>query len=104
MFPKSVDIYDNHLNWIYDRTDDWFLIEQCLPELADELRSEKNHMSILKTSWNWETYPKLIGQTFTHMLIEYVTNTLITETLNFSKLLKNIVNNCLVQDMTLFKR
>lgn len=41
MFPKSVDIYDNHLNWIYDRTDDWFLIEQCLPELADELRSEK---------------------------------------------------------------
>ena len=41
MFPNSVDIYDNHLNWIYDRTDDWFLIEQCLPELADELRSEK---------------------------------------------------------------
>ena len=41
MFPDSVDIYDNHLNWIYDRTDDWFLIEQCLPELADELRSEK---------------------------------------------------------------
>lgn len=41
MFPKSVDIYDNHLNWIYDRTDDWFLIEQCLSELADELRSEK---------------------------------------------------------------
>lgn len=41
MFPNSVDIYDNHLNWIYDRTDDWFLIEQCLPELANELRSEK---------------------------------------------------------------
>ena len=41
IFPNSVDIYDNHLNWIYDRTDDWFLIEQCLPELADELRSEK---------------------------------------------------------------
>lgn len=41
MFPNSVDIYNNHLNWIYDRTDDWFLIEQCLPELADELRSEK---------------------------------------------------------------
>lgn len=41
MFPNSVDIYDNHLNWIYDRTDDWFLIEQCLPELADELWSEK---------------------------------------------------------------
>ena len=41
MFPDSIDIYDNHLNWIYDRTDDWFLIEQCLPELADELRSEK---------------------------------------------------------------
>lgn len=41
LFPNSVDIYDNHLNWIYDRTDDWFLIEQCLPELADELRSEK---------------------------------------------------------------
>lgn len=41
MFPNSVDIYDDHLNWIYDRTDDWFLIEQCLPELADELRSEK---------------------------------------------------------------
>ncbi len=41
MFPDSIAIYDNHLNWIYDRTDDWFLIEQCLPELADELRSEK---------------------------------------------------------------
>ena len=41
MFPDSVDIYDDHLNWIYDQTDDWFLIEQCLPELADELRSEK---------------------------------------------------------------
>ena len=41
MFPNSVDIYDNHLNWIYDRTDDWFLIEQCLPELSNELRSEK---------------------------------------------------------------
>ena len=41
MFPDSIDIYANHLNWIYDRTDDWFLIEQCLPELADELRSEK---------------------------------------------------------------
>ena len=41
MFPNSIDIYDNHLHWIYDRTDDWFLIEQCLPELANELRSEK---------------------------------------------------------------
>lgn len=41
MFPDSIDIYDNNLHWIYDRTDDWFLIEQCLPELADELRSEK---------------------------------------------------------------
>ena len=41
MFPDSIDIYANHLNWIYDRTDDWFLIEQCLPELADELQSEK---------------------------------------------------------------
>lgn len=41
MFPNSTVIYANHLNWVYERTDDWFLIEQCLPELADELRSEK---------------------------------------------------------------
>lgn len=41
MFPNSTIIYANHLHWIYDRTDDWFLIEQCLPELADELQSEK---------------------------------------------------------------
>lgn len=41
MFPESTTIYSNNLSWIYDRTDDWFLIEQCLPELADELRSEK---------------------------------------------------------------
>ena len=41
MFPNSIDIYDNHLHWIYDRTVDWFLVEQCIPELADEMVSEK---------------------------------------------------------------
>lgn len=41
MFPNSVDIYANNLDWIYDRTVDWFLVEQCLPELADELQSAK---------------------------------------------------------------
>lgn len=41
LFPDSIDIYDDHLDWIYDRTEDWFLIEQCIPELADEMVSEK---------------------------------------------------------------
>lgn len=41
LFPNSIDIYKNHLNWIHDRTDDWFLTEQLLPELALELRSDK---------------------------------------------------------------
>ena len=40
-FPNSIDIYKNHLNWIYERTDDWFLVEQLLPELANEHVSEK---------------------------------------------------------------
>lgn len=41
MFPNSTVIYANNLDWIYDRTVDWFLVEQCLPELADEMVSEK---------------------------------------------------------------
>lgn len=41
MFPNSTVIYANNLDWIYDRTVDWFLVEQCLPELADELQSAK---------------------------------------------------------------
>ena len=41
MFPDSIDIYDNHLHWICDRTEDWFLVEQCIPALADEMISEK---------------------------------------------------------------
>lgn len=27
LFPNSIDIYKNHLDWIYNRTDDWFLAE-----------------------------------------------------------------------------
>lgn len=41
LFPDSIDIYANNLDWIYDRTVDWFLVEQCMPELADEMISEK---------------------------------------------------------------
>ena len=41
LFPNSIDIYKNHLDWIYNRTDDWFLAEQLLPELANEIISEK---------------------------------------------------------------
>ena len=41
LFPNSIDIYQNHLNWIYDRTDDWFLVEQLVPHLAEELISPK---------------------------------------------------------------
>ena len=41
MFPNSIDIYDNHLNWICNRAEDWFLIEQCIPKLANEMISEK---------------------------------------------------------------
>lgn len=41
LFPNSITIYKNHLNWVYDRTDDWFLVEQLLPELANEMISEK---------------------------------------------------------------
>ena len=41
LFPNALNIYKNHLNWIYERTDEWFLTEQLMPELANELASEK---------------------------------------------------------------
>lgn len=41
LFPNSVNIYASRLNWIYERADGWFLVEQLLPELAKELTSEK---------------------------------------------------------------
>lgn len=41
LFPNSVNIYTNRLNWIYEKVDSWFLIEQLLPELAKEMTSEK---------------------------------------------------------------
>lgn len=41
MFPNSTTIYADNLDCIYDRTVDWFLVEQCMPELADEIISAK---------------------------------------------------------------
>ena len=41
MFPESINIYADHLDWLYDRTGDWFLVEQLFPELANELTSAK---------------------------------------------------------------
>lgn len=62
MFPKAVDIYSHNLSWIYDRTDDWFLVEQLVPKLANEIISAKksyeyfedfmNSGDLSKTDWS----------------------------------------------------
>ena len=36
LFPKSLEIYHDHLQNIYTRSDVWFLLEQLIPEAARE--------------------------------------------------------------------
>ena len=36
LFPKSLEIYHDHLQNIYTRSDVWFLLEQLMPEAAHE--------------------------------------------------------------------
>ena len=44
LFPNSINIYDANLTHLYDRTDDWFLVEQLLPELVSEfIPSKESH-------------------------------------------------------------
>ena len=48
LFPNSIDIYDENLTHLYDRTDDWFLVEQLIPELAREFISAKESHEYFK--------------------------------------------------------
>ena len=36
LFPKCIDLYRNHLSNIYTRCNEWFLLEQLIPEAVND--------------------------------------------------------------------
>lgn len=36
LFPKCIDLYHNHLSNIYTRCNEWFLLEQLIPEAVND--------------------------------------------------------------------
>lgn len=36
LFPKCIDLYHDHLSNIYTRSNEWFLLEQLIPEAVND--------------------------------------------------------------------
>ena len=68
LFPNSVNIYVNRLEYVYERADGWFLVEQLIPKLAKEMTSEKRTYEYFEdfindgdlSSINWSAFYKYI--------------------------------------------
>lgn len=83
LFPNSITIYKNHLNWVYDRTDDWFLVEQLLPELANEMISEKKSYEYFEDFMNQGNLSSIDWATFYEYVDTICNNEPLYRTSNF---------------------
>ena len=92
-FPNCLDVYSDHLSNIYTRANEWFLLEQLMPETANDspagvkpirkIESFIEHYLIFNSSGtvlfgskniNWESVYDFIDRISPHSELAHVVN------------------------------